>query len=113
MVQRLDGFVSAVAPYEREITLVTRPLTFTGSRLRLNIDTGALGYAQVGLLDANGRAIPGFAPEDCVYVNVNSVAHPVEWMGRGGDVSGLAGRVVKVILRLRGASLYALQFGAP
>ncbi len=110
MVQRLDGFVSADAPYEREIEIVTRPLTFTGSRLTLNIDTGALGFAQIGLRDRQGKAIPGFAVDECVYVNVNTVAHPVEWIGRGGDVSALAGQTVQIVLRLRGASLYALQF---
>jgi hypothetical protein len=109
-VQRLDGFVSADAPYEREITVQTRPLIFEGSRLVLNIDTGSLGYAQVGILDKKGNAIPGFSVDDCVYLNVNSVAHTVEWLGRGADISALAGRPVRLVLRLRGASLYALQF---
>jgi hypothetical protein len=113
MVQRLDGFVSLEAPYEREITLRTRPLTFTGSRLDLNIDTGALGYAQVGLLDERGNPLPGYSADECVYVNVNSVAHPVEWIGRGRDLSALAGRTVRLELHLRGASLYALQFVDP
>lgn len=108
-VQRLDGFISADAPYDRTLTLLTRPLTFTGKRLVLNIDTGALGFAQIGLLDEQGNAVPSFSVDECVYVNVNSVAHPVEWIGRG-DVSTLAGRTVRLVVRLRGASLYALQF---
>lgn len=109
-VQRLDGFVSATAPYERAITVRTRPLTFEGARLVLNIDTGSLGYAQVGILDDQGRPISGFSADECVYINVNSVAHPVEWLGRGTDVSSLAGRTVQLEFRLRGADLYALQF---
>jgi hypothetical protein len=110
VVQRLDGFVSADAPYEREITIETRPLTFEGSKLVLNIDTGSLGYAQVGLLDERGASITGFTAEDCVYINTNAIAHTVEWLGRGTNVSELAGRAVKVSIRMRGASLYALQF---
>ena len=51
LVQRLDGFVSADAPYANEGTILTRPLVFSGNRLVLNIDTGAAGYARVGLLD--------------------------------------------------------------
>ncbi|MDO8544732.1 MAG: LamG domain-containing protein [Opitutaceae bacterium] len=112
-VQRLDGFVSADAPYDREISIRTRLLTFKGSQLVLNIDTGALGYAQVGILDEHGAAIPGFATNDCVYINTNSVACTVEWLGRGTDVSALAARTVQLEFRLRGASLYSLQFSAP
>lgn len=110
LVQRLDGFVSADAPYGPGGELVTHPLRFSGSRLVLNVDTGATGYAQVGILDERGRPIPGFSVDDCVYVNGNSVEHPVEWMMNGGDVSALAGRTVRLRVRMRGASLYALQF---
>ncbi|MEB2345739.1 MAG: hypothetical protein OZ948_13485 [Deltaproteobacteria bacterium] len=110
LVQRLDGFVSADAPYEREALLVTHPLRFAGGRLVLNVDTGATGYAQVGFLDERGQPVPGFGADDCVYVNASSVAHPVEWLGHGHDVSSLAGRTVQLVVRMRGAALYALQF---
>jgi hypothetical protein len=110
LVQRLDGFVSADAPYDREGTLITRPLIFQGNRLTLNIDTGAAGYATVGLLDGEGRPIAGFAPEQCVYVNGNNTAAEVEWMGKGKDVGALQGKPVQILIRMRGASLYALQF---
>jgi hypothetical protein len=109
LVQRLDGFVAAEADYTGG-TLVTRPLTFTGKRLRLNIDTGAVGYAQVGFLDEAGRPIPGFSVDECIYINGDFVDTPVEWRGRGADVSSLAGRVVQVVFRMRGAKLYAMQF---
>lgn len=110
LVQRLDGFVSADAPYDREATLVTHPLRFAGARLELNVDTGATGFVQVGFLDERGRPIAGHALDDCIYVNGNEVAYPVEWLGSGTDVSALAGRTVQLVMRLRGASLYALQF---
>lgn len=109
-VQRLDGFVSADTPYERLGEIVTRPFTFTGERLVLNIDTGGLGYAQVGFLDEQGRPIPGYGVDDGVFINGNFVAHAAEWIDRGTDVSPLAGRVVRLVFRLRGTSLYALQF---
>jgi len=110
LVQRLDGFVSADAPYGEEGELVTHPLRFAGDRLELNVDTGATGYAQVGFLDEWGKPIPGFTLDDCVYVNGSFVAHPVEWLEKGTDVSSLAGRTVQLVVRMRGASLYALQF---
>lgn len=109
-VQRLDGFVSADAPYEREGRIVTRPFTFEGGRLMLNINTGAMGFAQVGFEGMDGRPVPGFGVDDCVYINGSFIAHPVEWLGRGSDVSGLAGRAVRLVVRMRGASLHALQF---
>lgn len=43
-------------------------------------------------------------------MNASSVAHPVEWLGHGHDVSSLAGRTVQLVVRMRGAALYALQF---
>lgn len=115
LVQRLDGFVSADAPYDREATLVTHPLRFAGARLALNVDTGATGFVQVGFLDERGQPVPGYGVDDCVFVNGNQVAYPVEWLGTGADLSALAGRTVQLVMRLRGASLYALQFvpGAP
>lgn len=109
LVQRLDGFVAAEADYTGG-TLVTRPLTFTGKRLRLNIDTGAVGYAQVGFLDENGQPIASFSVDECIYINGDFIDAPVEWRDRGADVSSLAGRVVQVVFRMRGAKLYAMQF---
>jgi len=109
-VQRLDGFVSADAPYDREGNIVTRPFTFDGDRLVLNINTGGMGYAQIGFEDEAGRPIPGFGVDDCVFINGNFVGHTAEWLGRGTDVTSLAGRTVRMVIRMRGASLYGLQF---
>ena len=110
VVQRLDGFVSAVAPYDREGLLVTRPLLFEGNRLVLNVDTGASGYVQFGLLDQSGQSIDGFGPDDCVYISGNFIETEVEWLRRGKDLSKLQGRPVQVVFRMRGAGLYSFQF---
>jgi len=109
-VQRLDGFVSADTPYDRLGEIVTRPFTFTGRRLVLNINTGGMGYAQVGFVDEQGRPVPGFSVDDGVYINGNYVAHTAEWIDRGTDVSSLAGRPVRLVIRMRGTSLFSLQF---
>jgi hypothetical protein len=115
LVQRVDGFVSADAPYTGG-SFTTKPLRFAGNRLLVNVDTDAAGYAQIGLLDERGAAIPGFSVDDCVYVNGDAIDYEVEWLGRNGattkDVSSLAGRTVQVVVRMRGTSLYALQFAA-
>lgn len=135
-VQRLDGFVSADSPYEREVTVMTRPFTFDGNHLELNIDTGALGYALVGILDEKGKPIPGFESDNCIWINGNYVTHKVEWLNPDADLSevsaqganemrystvnidnatvsdlnSLAGKTIRLQLRMRGTSLYAMQF---
>jgi hypothetical protein len=109
-VQRFDGFVSVESPYGKYGTLVTRPLTFEGDRLILNIDTDAHGYALVGLLDEHGVEIPGFGIEESILINGDFIEKEVEWLGPGGVVSELQGRTVRVAFRMRGAKLYSMQF---
>lgn len=109
VVQRLDGFISADTPYSGG-SLTTRPLTFHGNRLVLNIDTGAAGYAQVGILDQAGKPIDGFGVDECIYINGDFIDAEVEWLGKGADVSSLAGKPVELVIRSRGTKLYALQF---
>lgn len=110
VVQRLDGFVSADTPYDTTGILVTKPLTFEGNRLVLNIDTDATGYAQVGFQDESGNPIEGFMVDDCVYINGDFVDEEVEWLRKGFDVSDLEGRTVRLVFRMRGSKLYAMQF---
>jgi hypothetical protein len=109
LVQRLDGFVAAEGEYTGG-TLVTRPLTFQGNRLLLNVDTGAVGYVQVGFLDETGMPVAGYSVDDCVYINGDFLETEVEWLGKGFDLSQLAGKPVQLVFRLRGARLYAMQF---
>ncbi len=108
-VQRLDGFVAAEAAYGGGV-MKSKPLRFEGNRLKLNLDTGAVGYAQVGFVDERGNPMPGYSVDDCVYLNGDFLDTPVEWAGKGSDVSALAGRVVQLVFRMRGTKLYALQF---
>lgn len=109
LVQRLDGFVSLDSPYGYETTAITKPLVFEGSRLVLNVDTDAVGYMQVGLVDEEGEAVEGFSVDDCIYINGDFIATEVEWLS-GKDVSKLAGNPVQMVLRMRGTKLYAMQF---
>jgi hypothetical protein len=110
VVQRLDGFVSADTPYEREGVLITRPFTFTGNRLLLNIDTDAAGYAQVGFIGEDGRPVAGYSVDDCIYINGDYIENEVEWMKSGKDLSSLVGTRVSLVFRMRGCKLYAMQF---
>jgi len=134
IVQRMDGFISIDTPYNKEGTVVTRPFVFKGNRLVLNIDTDAMGYTQVGFLDKNGKSIPGFSVDNCVYVNGDFVQTEVEWIKNPEvieipfgesveavlpqlkklkitkDVSALEGQTIQLVFRMRGSKLYAMQF---
>jgi len=108
LVQRLDGFVSVDAGHKGG-ELTTPVITFTGSRLQLNIDCSAMGEAWVELQDENGQPIPGFSESESVSVDRNGVAQEV-WWHNGPDVSSLAGRPVRMRIKMRSAKLYAFQF---
>lgn len=110
LVQRLDRFVAAEAAYDQTGVLTSRPFTFTGRKLVLNVDTGAAGTIQVGLLRGDGMPIKGYGVDDCVYVNGNELRYDVEWLGKGTDLSAFAGQPVRLVIRMRGAQLYSLQF---
>jgi len=106
--QRRDGFVSADADHKGG-WLQTPLLTFRGKRLRLNIDTGAMGTAFVELRDENEKPIPGFTLADCEEIGGNYIDQQVYWKG-SSDVSSLAGRPLRIHIRLKRAKLYAFEF---
>ena len=107
-VLRVDGFASVHAGYEPG-EMVTRPLTFTGTRLEMNFATSAAGGVEVEIQDAAGRAVPGFALDDCPPIYGDAIDRVVSWKGKE-DVSGLAGRPVRLRFRLRDADVYAIRF---
>ncbi|MDZ4288415.1 MAG: hypothetical protein U0984_10680 [Prosthecobacter sp.] len=105
---RLDGFVSAQAPMSGG-ELITKPLTFKGARLALNFATSAAGSVRVEIQDVNGKALPGFALEDCPPLFGDTIERTVTWKN-GGDVSALASKPVRLRFALHDADVYAFQF---
>jgi len=105
---RLDGFVSVSAPMSGG-DLVTRPLTFKGTKLTLNFATSAAGDVRVEIQDAAGKPLPGFSLADCPPIFGDTIQRTVTWKN-GGDVGALAGRPVRVRFVLRDADLFAIQF---
>ncbi len=104
----LDRFVSADAG-EVEGTFVTPPLKFQGATLEVNIKTGATGEARVGLEDASGQQVPGHSIEDCVPIIGDAIAKTVIWTG-GADLSACSNAPVRLVVKMKNASLYAFQF---
>jgi hypothetical protein len=108
-VQRIDGFVSA--DFEGpDARCLTEPVRVVGSRLLLNVDSGALGTLRVGLVDGKSRQpIAGYELEACEPVRTNSVRAAVHWKN-GGDLTPLVGRDVCVSLSGNRARLFSFYF---
>lgn len=102
------GFVSVRAGYAGG-EMLTKPLTFAGSSLRLNAATSAAGSIAVEIQDAQGQPLPGFGLADMTPWFGDSLDAPVAWK-QGGDVSPLAGRPVRLHFALKDADLFALRF---
>jgi len=105
---RLDGFASLHAG-RAEGELVTPPLVFAGRRLTLNLATAAAGAVRVAVEGSDGGPLAGFSLADAVPLYGDGHAKVVSWRG-GPDCGGLAGRPVRLRVRLAEADLYALQF---
>jgi hypothetical protein len=105
---RLDGFAAAVAPYAGG-ELVTKPLTFKDTLLRLNFATSAAGGIRVEIQDAAGKPLPGFALADSVETIGNETDRVVRWKA-GADVGALAGKPVRLRFVMKDAKLYSFQF---
>lgn len=101
---RLDGFVSASAAKNGE--LLTKPLTFTGAKLALNLVSK--GETRVEVQDAMGKPVPGFALADCAPLKGDFIDQPVTW--KGGSLTALAGKPVQLRFVMQQADLFAFQF---
>ena len=105
---RVDGFVSANAPL-RGGELITRPFTFEGGALSLNVGTSAVGSVRVEIQDGDGKALKGYTLRDCDEIYGDSLDRMVTWKGQT-DLRGLAGKPVRLHFVLSDADLYSLQF---
>ena len=107
-VLRLDGFISADAAYSGG-ELVTKPLLFDGTRLQLNVDTGAGGTVRLEMLDASGKAHEGYGLDESDEINGNYIRVNAGWRG-SPEVGRLAGKPVKLRFVMRDSRLYSFQF---
>jgi hypothetical protein len=105
---RLDGFVSVHAPLVGG-DFVTKPFTFTGSRLEINYSTSAAGQMRVEIQDADGTALPGFTLEDCEPIWGDHIARTVGWKG-APDLTVFAGKPVRIRFEMSDADLFSIRF---
>ncbi|MBQ8954813.1 MAG: hypothetical protein IJ048_11940 [Clostridia bacterium] len=102
---RKDGFACCMAGGD-ERTLVTKPLIFDGSALRLNFATSAYGYIYVSLLDETGSAA---LSGESVEVFGDNIDRRVAF-AEGFDLAALAGKPVRLRFRMRDAKLFSMIF---
>lgn len=105
---RIDGFASLHADYARA-SMLTRPITFTGKQLHLNLATGAAGQVAVEIQDAHGNPIPGYTLADCQPFSGDSLDHTLAWKN-GADLADLAGKTIKLRWFLNDADVYSYRF---
>ena len=105
---RLDGFISADAPYEGG-ELVTVPLRFRGRKLSLNADTSAGGAIRVQIEDRSGQPMAGYNIDQADEINGNSVRHIASWAGNA-ELGQLVDHGVRLRFMMNGCKLYSFQF---
>ena len=105
---RLDGFASLHAGATAG-EVVTKSLPVNGKSLYVNAAAQA-GTLQAELLDAaTGEVIPGYTLANSVALQADSVRTKLHWQGVT-DLSGLAGKSVKIRFSVQNADLYSFWF---
>ncbi len=105
----MDGFVSVSAPYSGWSEFVTPPMTFAGSALELNYSTSGGGSIYVEIQDEAGSPMSGFGLDACSEIFGDLTGGEVLWSG-GPDLGALAGRPVRMRVRMRDADIFAFRF---
>lgn len=103
---RRDGFESLHNAGDDAGTVVTRPITFTGSTLHLNTAVASGGSVSVEVLDSSGNPISGFRADQAVPITGDQLSATATWTS-GASLSSLAGQQVKLKFSVDGADLYS------
>jgi hypothetical protein len=101
---RRDGF-AAMEAGDTEGSLTTRPVTFDGKGLFVNVDDPN-GELRAEVLDKDGRVIKRFSRENSDVVRADKTLQALNWKG-AKDLSGLIGKPVRFRFHLKRGSLYA------
>src|SRR5262249_35461557 len=89
---RRDGFASMDAN-DKEGTLTTRPVRFSGSHFFVNADASK-GELRVEVLDDKSKVIEPFKRERCVPIRADKTLQQVTW-DKDADLSRLVGQRVR------------------
>lgn len=101
---RRDGFVSLNAK-DAAGTVETRPVTFSGKYLFVNVDCPK-GELRAEVLDEKGQVIEPFSLANCIPISADSTLQRVKWKG-GESLASLAKRPVRFRFQLTNGALYS------
>ncbi|MDF2720019.1 MAG: hypothetical protein K0R28_6944, partial [Paenibacillus sp.] len=104
---RKHGFASVHAGYDGG-EFITRPLTFEGNRLLMNLSTSAAGSIRVEMQDEYGQPIDGFRLSDMEPMYGDTLEGTVHWRD-GADLGHWIGRIVRFRFELKDADLFAIR----
>jgi hypothetical protein len=103
-VLRRDGFTSLDGG-DAAGTLTTRPVTFRGKYLFVNVDAPE-GELRAEVLDERGEVLAPFSALKCVAVRADKTLQGVTWKD-GPDLAPATGKTVRFRFHLRNGKLYA------
>lgn len=106
---RTDGFVSLHAG-EEVGEILTRPLLVEGRNLEINYATSATGSIRFEICDIRGQALPGFSLAESDTLYGNELLHHVRWRSGVTTLPELAGKSIRLRIRLQDADLYSFRF---
>ena len=101
---RRDGFASMEAAGQGG-TLTTRPVTFKGKHLFVNVASKS-GELRAEVLDRDGNVVAPFSRDNCEPMRTDSTITEVKWKN-AANLQALAGKPVKFRFYLNGGALYA------
>jgi len=105
---RIDGFISVNASYSGG-EMITKPFTFKGNSLMLNMSTSAAGFIKVEIQDIYGNKIKGYELESSKELIGNEIEKTVIWKGKP-DLSKLNGKPIKLRIVIKDADLFSIRF---
>ena len=108
-VMRRDGFASMDANEEGG-TLTTRPLTFKGNYLFVNVDAPS-GELRVEVLDKAGKVVAPYSAARCQPISADSTMVRVEWSGVD-NLASLRQQPLRFRFHLKGGKLYSFWVSA-
>ena len=106
---RQDGFVSVHGGYGGgEFT--TPVVSFSGTRLEVNMDGSAGGWLQVEVQSAGGEPLGSYRLDQCDTIRGNSVRKVITWRQGSADLSELRNTPLRLRFVMRSMKLFAFQF---
>ena len=88
---------------------ITRPLSFSGSKLVLNYRAAPKGSLRVELQDAGGQPIEGFTAAESHRLSGDALDAVATW-SKDADLESLAGQPLRLRFVLNDAELFAFRF---